>query len=130
VHVLEDGEAGHEPRGQRRTARDVGVDGAEALIEKAPVNGLAELGQRMARVDDLVEPRAKQIPLPAVSALLRPHDESPCRSSFGAENHAFGARSICKKNAASSPKSGENDDFRAAVTLAMTEAYEFFTGDY
>jgi hypothetical protein len=30
----------------------------------------------MAHVDDLIEPRAKQIPLPAVLALLRPHNES------------------------------------------------------
>ena len=38
VHVLEDREASHQPRRQRRMARRIGIDGAELLFEKAPVD--------------------------------------------------------------------------------------------
>ena len=79
VHMLEDGETGHEPCGQRRTTGNVGVDGAEALFQKTPVDRADEHDQRVTHVDDLIEPRTKQIPLPAVSPLLRTHCESPCR---------------------------------------------------
>src|SRR5208282_458753 len=49
------------------------IDRAEPLLEKAPVDRPAELGQRVVRVDDLVEPRPEQIVLPAVPPLLGPH---------------------------------------------------------
>ncbi len=42
------------------TARNVGVNRAEVLLEKAPGDGAGELRQRMAHVDDLIEPRPKQ----------------------------------------------------------------------
>src|SRR5690606_27046902 len=77
VRVLQDREPGHQPRRQRRAPRNVGVDRPEARLQKAPIDGPRELRQRMAHVDDLIEPRPKQILLPAVSALLRPHRESP-----------------------------------------------------
>jgi hypothetical protein len=77
VHVLQDREAGHQPRRQGRTPGNVGVNRAEALLQKAPVDRRGELRQGMAHVDDLIEPRAKQILLPAVPPLLRPHRESP-----------------------------------------------------
>jgi hypothetical protein len=51
----------------------VGIDRAEPLLEKAPVDRSAELGERMVRVDDLVEPRPEQIVLPAVPPLPEPH---------------------------------------------------------
>ena len=51
----------------------VGIDRAEPLLEKAPVDRPAELGERVIRVDDLVEPRLEEIVLPAVPPLLGPH---------------------------------------------------------
>jgi len=38
----------------------------------------------------LIEPRSKQIPLPAVPALFRPHRESPCRPSVDGRESRLG----------------------------------------
>jgi hypothetical protein len=51
----------------------VGIDRAEPLLEKAPVDRPTELRQRVVPVDDLVEPRLEEIILPAVPPLLGPH---------------------------------------------------------
>ena len=45
----------------------VGIDRAKPLLEEAPVDRPAELRQRVVQVDDLVEPRLKEVVLPAVS---------------------------------------------------------------
>src|SRR5581483_796730 len=79
VHVLQDREPGHEPRRERGPAWAVGINGAEVLLQKTPVNRRGQLRQRMLHVDDLIEPRPKQIVLPAVPTLFRPHRESPNR---------------------------------------------------
>ena len=47
VHVLEDRKPRHQPRRQRQMAGPVGVDRAEPLFEKAPVDRSAELGDRV-----------------------------------------------------------------------------------
>ena len=73
VHVLEDRKPRHQPRRQRRMADLVGIDRAEPLLEKAPVDRPAELGERVIEVDDLVEPRPEEIGLSAVPPLFRPH---------------------------------------------------------
>src|SRR5271154_5875262 len=73
VHVLEDRQPRHQPGRKRRMAGFVGVDRAEPLLQEPPVDDLAELRQRMSHVDDLVEPRPKEIVLPAVPPLFRPH---------------------------------------------------------
>ena len=44
VHVLEDRQPRHQPRRQRRVSGLVGIDRAEPLLEKAPVDRPAELG--------------------------------------------------------------------------------------
>jgi hypothetical protein len=77
VHVLEDRQARHQPRRQRRMAGLVRIDRAELLFQKAPIDRTGELGQRMAQVDDLVEAGAKEVVLTAVPALFRPHRQSP-----------------------------------------------------
>jgi len=84
VHVLQNCEAGHQPRRQRRLARPVVIDGAEALLQKAPVDRAGELRQRMAHVDDLVEPGLEKIVLSALASLLRSH-RFTLRCSFQAE---------------------------------------------
>ena len=73
VHVLEDRKPRHQPRRQRRMSGLVGIDRAEPLLEKAPVDRPAELRQRVVRVDDLVETGLEQIVLPAVAPLPGPH---------------------------------------------------------
>ena len=76
VRVLEDRQPRHQPRRQRRLAGLVRIDRAEPLLQKAPVDRRGQLRQRMAQVDDLVEPGAEKIVLTAVPTLLRPHRES------------------------------------------------------
>src|SRR5471030_540265 len=63
----------HEPRRQRRMSGLVRIDHTEPTLEKPPVDGPGQLRQRVALVDDLVEPRPEKIVLPALPTLLRPH---------------------------------------------------------
>jgi hypothetical protein len=39
----------------------VGIDRAEPLLEKAPIDRSAELGERVIHVDDLVKPRPESV---------------------------------------------------------------------
>jgi hypothetical protein len=78
MHVLEDGQAGHQPRRQRRASRTVRVDRPTPLLEKAPVDRPYELHERVIKVDDLVEPGSEEITLPRLPTLHWPH-ESPRR---------------------------------------------------
>jgi hypothetical protein len=112
VHVLEDGEPRHRPRRQRRAGWNNGVNRAEPLLQKAPVDGRGELGQRMAHVDNLIESRSKQILLPAVPWLLWPHRETPHRHPTGRENHNADAGSICKKTSPNTDETCERGYFR------------------
>ena len=73
VHVLEDRQARHQPRRQRRVSGLVRIDRAEPPLEKAPVDRPAKLRQRVIEVDDLVEPGPEKIVLPAVPPLPGPH---------------------------------------------------------
>ena len=73
LHVLQDGEPGHQPRGERRLPRPVGINRAEALLEKAPVDCAGELRQRMVHVHDPIEPRLEQVALPTIPPLSRSH---------------------------------------------------------
>jgi hypothetical protein len=73
VHGLEDRKPSHQARRQRRLSSLVGIDRAEPLLEKAPVDRPAELGEWVIRVDDLVEPGPEEIVLPAVPPLPGPH---------------------------------------------------------
>jgi hypothetical protein len=100
MRVLQDREPGHQPRRQGRTARNIGVNRPEVLLEKAPVDGLGELRQRMAYVDDLIKPRPKQILLPAVPPLLRPHRESPCSPLDGQKESRHRRRINLQENTA------------------------------
>ena len=56
VHVFEDGEAGHQPRRQRRPAGIIVIDRAETLFQKSPIDCARKLHQRMPGIDDLIEP--------------------------------------------------------------------------
>ena len=61
-------------------ARLVLVDSAEPLLEECPVDRPRQLHQRVARVDDRIEPRAQKIGLPGVASFpwshrLLPHGD-------------------------------------------------------
>jgi hypothetical protein len=60
----------------------VRIEGAEPLLEKAPVDRPAELRKRVVRVDDLVETGLEEIVLPAVPPLLS-RIESPSVKADG-----------------------------------------------
>src|SRR5215212_3873335 len=64
MHVLEDRQARHQPRRQRRASEGVRIDHPEPLLEEAPVDRSRELHHRMSEVDNLVEPRPEEIALP------------------------------------------------------------------
>jgi hypothetical protein len=51
----------------------VRIGRTEPTLEKPPVDSPGQLRQRVAHVDDLVEPRSEKIVLPALPVLLRPH---------------------------------------------------------
>ena len=109
VHRLEDRQARHQPRRQRRMARLVRIDRSEPLLEKPPVDRPAELRQRVAHVDDLVEPRPEQIVLSAVPPLLRPH-RIALRPLTRRRNHGRPGHAICKITTAQTTKSGKRED--------------------
>jgi len=61
IRVLQDDGPSHSAHWQRRMPGCVAVDLAKLRLQKAPVDRLGELHQRVFQVDDLVEPRAKQM---------------------------------------------------------------------
>ena len=71
--MLEIRQARHQARRQRRPAGAVGVHRTELLFQKSPVDRPRQLHQRVVHVDDLVEPRTKQILLAALPPLPWPH---------------------------------------------------------
>jgi len=98
MHVLEDREPRHQPRRQRRMAGLVGIDRAEPLLEKAPVDRPAELRQRVVHVDDLVEPRLEEIFCPLSRRSLG-RIESPSDKPTERQNHGQTIRSIARNQA-------------------------------
>jgi hypothetical protein len=51
----------------------VRIGRSEPVLEKPPVDRIAELHKRVSDIDDLVEPRPEQIVLSTLPPLLRPH---------------------------------------------------------
>jgi hypothetical protein len=87
----------HQPGRQRRPAGAIGVHRAELLFQKPPVDRPRQLRQHVIHVDDLVEPRTKQILLAAFPTLPWPH--RPLRSSRrAAENHGLRFKGIANFN--------------------------------
>src|ERR1700730_6120912 len=77
IGVLEDGKPRHQSCRQWWPARLVLIDSAELPFEECPVDRPRQLHQRVAHVDDLIEPRAQDVRLAGAAALLRTHGESP-----------------------------------------------------
>ena len=97
VGVLENREPRHQPGRQRRPAGAVGVNRPELLFQKSPVDRPRQLHQRVVHVDDLVEPRAKQILLAAFPPFPWPHRTLP-QSPLRVENHGFRFEGIPNPN--------------------------------
>jgi hypothetical protein len=72
VAVLEDRKPRHQPRRQRWTAGFVDVNRAQLVLQEPPIDRPRQPHQRMIEIDDLIEPRAKQILLAGLTR-LRPH---------------------------------------------------------
>src|SRR5262249_49641094 len=69
VHMLENEQPGHQPRRQRRLPGSHPTHRAEASRQKVPIDLPRQPHQRMAKVDDLLEKRAKQVVLAIVARL-------------------------------------------------------------
>src|SRR5499426_2377083 len=69
VHMLENEQPGHQPRRQRRLPGSHPTHRAEASRQKVPIDLPRQPHQRMAKVDDLLERRAKQVVLAIVARL-------------------------------------------------------------
>jgi len=66
--VFEYRQPGHQPGRQRRHARAVAIDLAEAMFQKRPIDGVRQPHQFMGHVEYLIEPRAEQILFICVAA--------------------------------------------------------------
>src|SRR5262245_34075744 len=67
--MLENEQPGHQPRRQRRLPGSHPTHRAEASRQKVPIDLPRQPHQRMAKVDDLLERRAKQVVLAIVARL-------------------------------------------------------------
>ena len=71
VHVLEDEQPGHQPRWQRRLPWPYATYRTEALCQEIPINLRRKPHQRMAKVEDRLQGRAKQVVLAVVTRLAQ-----------------------------------------------------------
>src|SRR3954462_99339 len=130
VGVLEDRQPRHQSCRQRWLAGAVRVDRSELLFQKAPVDRSRQLRQRMLHIDDLVEPRTKQILLAALPTLPWPH--RILRSSLpAAGNHDARFEgiqtSICKKNVPRAAIAGKSNPGNSRNFYCRSIASGFFT---
>jgi hypothetical protein len=73
VGVLEDRQPRHQSRRQWRAPRIIRVDGPKLTFQELPIHRVPQRHQRMLQVDDLIEPRAKQILLSRLPSFRWPH---------------------------------------------------------
>jgi ACS family tartrate transporter-like MFS transporter len=86
VHVLEDQQPGHQPRRQRRLPWADATDQTEASGQELPVNLRRQTDQRVAKIDNLFQRRAKQIVLTIVARLA--HGFPPTANKAGTASHS------------------------------------------
>jgi hypothetical protein len=70
-------------RRQRQTPGLIGIDRSKSLLEKPPVDRAGDLRQRVAQVDDLVEPSPKQVVLSALPPLVAASKRPPPADEAG-----------------------------------------------
>src|SRR5438067_6531970 len=86
VHMFENEQPGYQPGRQRRLPRSQPTHRAEPSRQKLPIDRPRQPHQRMAKVDDLLEKRAKQVVLAIVARLAHwspPDSESRRRRNHG-----------------------------------------------
>ena len=106
LHVLEDEEAGDQPRRQAWLTGACRAHRREPAIEKLPVDLLRQQHQRVLQVDDLIELRPQQIGLPIVTRSCH-HAISPNR-----RRRHRGIKSSTAQNR--NPKTQESEPHRPA----------------
>jgi hypothetical protein len=131
--VLEDGETRHQPRRQRWMPRLVRVSLSELPLQERPVDRLGELHQSVLAIDDLIEPRAKQILLARIPPFFRlhaiPSTQSAQAKEITASDSMESQNRICKKTAGQTQKSGKSKYISAPLQYVRSTPYKFFTDD-
>src|SRR5262245_49896 len=79
IGMFEDRQPSHQLGRERRLARPVGINVAEGLLEKLPIDHPRELHQRMLEVDGLIKSGTEQVGLPAVLQFPRSHRITPAK---------------------------------------------------
>jgi hypothetical protein len=85
VRMLENEQPGHQPRRQWRLPGSHATHRAETSRQKIPIDLSRQPHQRMAKIDDLVQRRAKQVVLTIVARLA--HRSLPDSESRRRRNH-------------------------------------------
>src|SRR5262245_25026502 len=87
VHVLEDEQSGYQSCRQRRLPRPAAIDRTEASRQEVPINLRRQTNQRLAKVDDLLQRRTKQIVLTIVARLAHKSPEQRISPSKEPRSH-------------------------------------------
>src|SRR5271163_1882440 len=134
VAVLEDRKSRHQPRRQRRTAGFVGVNRTQLLPQEPPIDRPREPHQRMIEIDDLIEPRAKQILRAGLSPLLRSHVRPLSRSQredgITPADSRESQNRFCKETTRRRPKTCKYHYFAGDNQSHRSTPCGFFTDDY
>ena len=88
VHVLENEQAGDQPRRQPRLPRPGLAHRAKAAIQEGPVDQRRQPHQRVAHVDDLIEGRKQQVFLPIIPRLAHRLPQCPTTRRQGITNRS------------------------------------------
>ena len=123
--VFEDDQPSHQPRGQRRLTGAIRIGRSKRLLQERPIRLTRQLHQRMAQIDDLVQPRPEQVPLACLTTLPRLHD-TPASNHLPMQGIT---NPICKESPFNVAVFGKIDYFQATVSDSKSTAWKFFTDD-
>lgn len=82
MHVLEDRQTRHQPDGQRRPARTIAINRARLPTQDLPIDCARQFGQRVSRVDDLIQPGSQKVMLAfdgQAKSFRHEYDERICK---------------------------------------------------
>src|SRR5882757_10072956 len=109
------------------------VDRAELLFQKPPVDRPCQLHQRVVHIDDLIEPRTKQILLAALPPFPWPHRNPSARPHQAKRSTASDSREsqtrIRKKIDHQAPISGKFNHSKSDDSYCQSIASGYFTDD-
>src|SRR5262249_25308212 len=130
VHVLENEQPGHQPCRQRRLPGSHPTHRAEASRQKVPIDLPRQPHERMTKIDDLLERRAKQVVLDgrrAAGSSFSPDGESRRRRNHEPPKSGIPKR---KKTWVHTRLSCKIDYLLGSNHRNRSIASEFFTDDY